>query len=355
MTKILKKVETLSKREFFKLKIWILIYFLTVFAILKVVIVGIFLNGISCMKLKKINLCILLSLSLSVQSAQPGQMSNDQLYEHGMNKALMSLPGPAYQFEGVPRTLGGGCAVFIGTYLLLKSSEAWEYFYFGREAKLQQEDPTINHDVINKLKKMCLDNGVKINHIFYSPLHPIVSSIRGGSGVIKSLFGNILLLGRGYGASKNEKDIIPLTVEEVQFIIGHECVHPLNNDANKRYLAESALSTGIILSQSTKTKELLLMLALTKVFGFPKLMRDQEYNADYYASNDPKVIQQGIDLWQSIDDKEQYLDIFSRIRLKIIHALFCTHPPFGDRVKNLKIRLKELQQEQSNSAELKRA
>lgn len=287
---------------------------------------------------KKINLCVLLFLSVS--SAQAAQEALPQI--------KLNLPGPAVEFEDITPTVASGIRVFAGTYAAFKCIEVIEYVYLAREANLQKSNPTINHDVINKLKKMCLDKGVKINHVFYSPLYPLVAGMRGRSAVMQTLCGNILFIGSGYGASKNEKDIIPLTEQETQFIIGHECMHALNFDLNKRYLIDAALSTGILLSKSAQKKALLATFGLLKLFGYSKFIRHQEYNADYYASTDPRVIQQGIDFWQTLADKEQYLDIISRIFLTIEHALFSTHPSSQKRADYLKIRLKELQKQKLN-------
>ncbi|MFT6765152.1 MAG: hypothetical protein ACJAZS_000019 [Alteromonas naphthalenivorans] len=288
------------------------------------------------MNFKKISLFVL--LSLSVQSVSSLNVK-------------FNLPGPAFDVPNASPTVAGAMGVFLINNIGYQCAVTAQYLYFSREARLQESNPTINHDVIKALKKMCFDKkGVKIDRVYYGPQSPTVG-IRGGAAVVKSPFGNLLILGSGYGASKNEKDILPITPEQVEFVMGHECNHVLTNDVNKRFLLDSAISTGIVMSNSVYNQEMAMAFSLYKMFGYSRFIRNQEFECDYSSSNDPKVIQAGIDLWQGLADKEQYLDIFTRINTKIQHAIFSTHPSFSKRLDYLKLRLKELEQKSTKETQ----
>lgn len=267
---------------------------------------------------KKIN--ILLFTSLIMQQAVAGDY--DRFGD--LNLPFVHRDGIDYK---------SGIGAFVGTYVGMTAGASLMYLYFSLEAEAQENNQSINHDVIEDLKSKCLNNGVVIDHVYYNPNLPI----RGNAAVLPTPFGNLLFLGSGYGASKNEPDVVPLTPEQIDFIMGHECCHVLHNDIQNRKLF---ISSWMSLTSSKAVSDGYSPLF---ILGFFKLCRHQEYNADYYASTDTEVVKGGIDWFKIMYNKEQYQDILSRISSKIVHMFFATHPCNRSRYSQLELRFRELQ------------
>ncbi len=239
------------------------------------------------------------------------------------------------------RSIGGinyiqGAAGFLGTYLYLTTLQVFSYAYLVREANIQKTNPTINHDVIDTLKSKCLDKGVVIDHVYYNPNMPLA----GNAAVMPSPLGTLLLLGSGYGASINEKDVVPLSEEKVNFIMGRECGHVLHGDIFKRKLIIASMA-GVSFSD---VKDEVFFGSVPFFFlGLAKYFRHQEYNADYYASTDPKVVKAGSQFFKDLHAKGQYNHLFARIGSAFDHMFLGTHPCSAKRSAQLELRARELQ------------
>jgi hypothetical protein len=276
---------------------------------------------------KKINLFLLASL----------------LFQHSMISSMDSDVinyQPENNSDVVDDQLGKiniplGVAAFIGTYVGASSINCIPYLYYAREANLQELNSSINHDVIDRLKKKCLKKGVVIDYIYYNPGF---SAMRGNAAVMTTPLGSFMFLGAGYGASKNEKDVLPLTEDQVNFIMGHECGHILHNDIRNRKIFISSIMS--LMASNAMHSSVGSMLI---TYGFPYLSCMQELNADYYSSTDPKVVLGGADFFKTMHEREQYNDVLTRISSKINHFLFATHPCHKERYTKLKLRAKELQ------------
>lgn len=279
---------------------------------------------------KKVNMLLLVSLIMQQGVAAAEDMEFDTVPFRTTDGTPPTTPSCKINYEQ-------GAMAFVGTYLYITTASTMMYAYFAREADVQKNNPTINHDVIEKLRDKCLNNGVVIDHIYYNPNIPLV----GNAAVLSTPFGTLLLLGSGYGVSINEKDVVPLSEEAVSFIMGHECAHVLHNDLPKRKLIIASM-VGLGCSNVVSEEALIPSLGLF-IFGLSKCSRHQEYNADYYASTDPKVIKAGSQFFKDLHAKGQYKDILARFGDAIDHMLFGSHPCSARRSAQLELRVRELQ------------
>lgn len=243
-------------------------------------------------------------------------------------------------------TLKTALGFMVGTYCFQKVIKHGAYNYYAKGAIKQSKNANIRHDRVKLFKELCLKNGIVVDHVFYNPtMHH-----RGNAAVLPTFKGNILLIGSGYGLSKHE-DVTPLTHEQILFILGHECSHVRHNDIFYRELLTSFTLTGEWITLSciawhVSTLDFFYYVFLVTYVGHSvrmALFRHQEYNADYYASDDPKVIQAGIDFWEMDVNKEQYSYVFNTFDPKRdVTTLFDSHGCAASRIKCLEDRLQGL-------------
>ncbi|MFT6765153.1 MAG: hypothetical protein ACJAZS_000020 [Alteromonas naphthalenivorans] len=274
------------------------------------------------MNFKKISLFVLVVLSIqnSITAADRAFNPRYSLPRNIDNRALRPS-------NTVGETVIGAVALFGGVYVLNRISRGIPYLYYMREASIQECNPSMNHNVINELKNKCLEKGVIVDHIYYDPEF---FSIRGDAEIMETPLGVLLFLGAGYGASSNEKDILLLSPERVEFIIGRECSRVLYNHSQKRDALNSALAAS--------------GLGILSILVSPKLDRVQKYNADYYASTDAQVIASGAEHFEATYSREQYKDIIQRCMKYIKDSLFFIDysPSAKNRYLELKMRAQEL-------------
>lgn len=262
--------------------------------------------------------------------------------------ALLSL-GVMYLGSSVKT----GVAFLIGTYCLQKAAKCGAYMYYAKGARKQKKNPNICYDKVELFKKICNKNGVTIDHVFYDPkLHH-----RGNAAVLSSFMGNILIIGSGYGLSKHE-DVEPLTYNQILFILGHECNHIKHDDMFYR----EVLTTLTLTAEWSVYRSMISRYIFTSSWDLycsslwiayaghairMALSRFQEYNADYYASDDPEVIKAGIEFWQKDLEQEQYGYVLSEYDpKKDITDLFDSHGCAASRIQCLENRLEEVTSKQ---------
>ncbi len=243
----------------------------------------------------------------------------------------------------------------VGTYCLQKVVKHSSYAYYAKGAIKQSKNANIRHDRVKLFKELCLKNGIVIDHVFYDPtMHH-----RGNAAVLSTFSGNVLLIGSGYGLSKHE-DVKPLTHEQILFILGHECNHIKHNDGSYRELLAAITLTGEWVALNFVSQ--LFYLSSLDFYTYALfcayaghsvrmiLSRQQEYNADYYASDDPKVIKAGIDFWRADLEKEQYTYVLGEFDpKKDVTDIFDSHGCAASRIKCLEKRLNEIEQGKSET------
>ena len=211
-----------------------------------------------------------------------------------------------YRFVKAPSlALGVGCSVCY--YSFLKNMQSDYVAKLEEVSQLQVlQDPSrhlINPHVRAEIEQLCKEGGITLQFLVYDATLPPFSALsvsidKGQGGII---------LGPGFGLGKDEKPCANPTL--LEFLIGHELMHIIQNDIEKsrRVVSASPLVTATLWRLSTfggRGKLFGLMGSsvgcLINVGRLVSCRTAYEYHADKRASQVPEVLMAGADYFDTV-------------------------------------------------------